>query len=97
MKSKYKEYDCWFPKLYGKGVAKMKLKELTERLGNNTYIHLYDIKGNEIAKGLYSFIKRENNRIPCYTENLENYISVKVLEINPLDLGELEITIGYEE
>lgn len=74
----------------------MKLKELIELLENNTYLYLYDVKGNEITEGLYGFLINGKMKIPCYIEALDEHVYDKVLEIKALDLGELGITIDYE-
>lgn len=74
----------------------MKLKELMELLENNTYLYLYDMKGNEITEGLYGFLINGEMKIPCYIEALDEYMYNKVLEIKALDLGELGVTIYYE-
>lgn len=75
----------------------MKLKELFEILENNTYLYLYDAKGNKIAEGLYGYLINGEIRIPCYIEALDEYMYNKVLEIKAFDLGELRVTIDYEE
>lgn len=75
----------------------MKLKELMELLFESSFIHLYDTKGNEITTCLYDIPQNDIGVYDCAMETIAKYGYNKVLKINPMDLGELGITIDYEE